>query len=498
MKRRRLTLVAALAAAVFAGGCRKAPAPVRAGEAARRAPKGDIIWLMDPAGPGEPGLEQQLERLGAVALFLPAGRVDLDSGRWTLRLDAPPAHRFERTPVVLVLRAGEALAGAFTGPNAPDAVAIAGSVGPVLAEAAQAGAYGRVIGVHLDFAFGPAGAGRYAQLVEALRKSVPGAFLSISVRALPRIDDERKQVEPLFASADALVAFVFGAGPRVDPVAMDAARRPWWAAYDTRAPGVLVGPNGEARGNVPERFLDALSGNPRVEFENDLSANDASVTAFTLTMRGPVRLDGAALAVGDRISFRLPAINEMLFQLGSNLAGKQFALGRAILFDGASEAQRVFSFAAFEDVLLGRSLVPVLEGIVRPAGRNAVAVELVNRSHQATVVSRVANWIEVDLSPARPADVQLGGFDRYEVYDAGERPVSPGRATRVRLFETLVAPMETVTPARIVVRGSLPPGCCRFRLHASAASGPEITTDWSAPPPTPTPVPRRAATRKAR
>jgi len=496
MNRRVLTLVAALA--VFPAGCRRAPAPVRAAEAARQAPKGDVIWLMDPAGPGEPGLEQQLERLGAVALFLPAGRVDLDSGLWKLRLDSPPVHRFERTPVVLVLRAGEALAGAFSGPDAPDALAVAGSVGPVLAEAVRAQAYGRVIGVHLDFAFAPAGAVRYAQLVDSLRRSVPGVFLSVSVRALPQSDDERKQVDALFASADALVAFVFGAGPRVDPLAMDAARRPWWAAYDTRSPGVLVGPKGETRGDVPARFLDALTGNPRVEFENDLSADDASVTAFRLTMRGPVRLDGVTLAAGDRISFRLPAISEMLFQLGSNLAGKRFALGRAILFDGASEADRVFPLVAFEDVLLGRSLAPVLEASVRPAGRNAVAVELGNRSHQATVASRVANWIEVDLSPARPAEVQVGGFDRYEVYDAGQRLVSPGRATRVRLYETLVAPMETVTSARIVVRGSLPADCCRFRLHASAASGEQISTDWSAPPPTPTPAPRKGATRKAR
>jgi hypothetical protein len=495
---RRSTLIAALAAAAFAGGCRKAPAPVLGARAVRQAPRGDVIWLMDPSGPGEPGLEQQLERLGAAALFLPGGQVELDSGLWALPLDGPPAHRLERIPVVLVLRAGEALAGAFTGPNPPEAAAIAASVGPVLAEAVRAGAYGRVIGVHLDFAFAPAGAKRYAELVEALRKSVPGTLVSISVRALPRTDDERKQVEPLFTSADALVAFVFGAGPRVDPVAMDAVHRPWWAAYDTRTPGVLLGPSGELRGNVPARFLDALSGNPRVDFENDLSANDASVTAFTLTMRGPVRLDGVALGAKDRISFRIPSINEMLSQLGSSLAGKRFALGRAILFDGASEADRVFSLAAFEDVLLGRSLAPALEGSVLPAGRNAVAVELVNRSHQATVVSRVANWIEVDLSPARPADVQLGGFDRYEVYDAGERPVSPGRATRVRLFETLVAPMEAVAPARISVRGSLPAGCCRFRLHASAASGPDVTAGWSAPPPTPTPVPKKAATRKAR
>lgn len=494
MKRRMLAVVCA--AGALAAACRKAAAPVSAAEAARQPPKGDVIWLLDPAGAGEAGLEQQLARLGSAALFLPGGRVELETGRWGLVSDAAPPHPLGA--VVLVLRAGEALSTGFRGPNAPDGAAIGAALGPALAGIARAGTYGRVVGVHLDMDFDPAGARRYADLVASLRKGIPGAFVSISVRSLPKTDDERKLVEPLFSAADALVAFVFGAGPRVDPVAMDAARRPWWAAYDTRAPGVLLGGNGEARGSVASSFLDALSGNPRVEFENDLSGNDASVTAFTLTMRGPVRVGGLSLAPGDRISFRLPAVSEMLFQLGSNLAGKRFALGRAIVFEGAADADRVFSLAAFEDVLLGRSLAPVLEGAVRPAGHNALTVDLVNRSHHASEVSRFSNWIEVDLAPARPAEVQLGGFDRYEVYDASGRPVSPGRASRVRLFETLLSPMETVTPARIVVRGALPAHCCRFRVHASAASGPEVVTEWSAPPPMPTALPKKPATRKAR
>ncbi len=485
----------ALAAVLLAPGCHKTPAASRGAEGARQPPRGDVIWLVDPAAAGEAGLEQQLARLGSAALFLPAGRVDLQDGHWALVPDAPPAHPLGS--VVLVLRPGDALSGGFSGGGAPDGAAMGASLGPVLAEAVRAGTHGRVIGVHLDFPFDSAGADRYASLVGALRRSVPSAFVSISVRALPKTDDERKRVEPLFASADALVAFVFGAGPRVDPVAVDAARRPWWAAYDMRSPGLLVGADGQARGSVPAGFLDALCGNPRVELENDLSFNDASITAFTLTMRGPVRIGGQTLAPGDRVAFRVPSVGELLSQLGSNMAGRRHALGRAILFEGAVEADRVFSLAAFEDVLLGRSLTPVLEGAVQPAGRNAVAVELVNRSHQATVVSRVSNWIEVDVTPARPAEVQLGGFDRYEVYDAAGRAVSPGRATRVRLFETLISPMETVTPARIVVRGSLPSGCCRFRIHAGAASGPEIATDWNVPPP-PTPVPKKPATRKAR
>jgi hypothetical protein len=239
-----------------------------------------------------------------------------------------------------------------------------------------------------------------------------------------------------------------------------------------------------------EKFLDPLSGNPRVDLENDLSENDAAVSAFHLLVRGPVRLEGLSLDRGDRIAFRVLSQTELLYQLGSVLAGKRFALGRVIVFEGASDAERILPIAAFEDVLLGRSLSPELEVIAQPLGRNAVTVEAVNRSAHASIVSRVSNWVEVDLAPARPADVQLGGFDRYEVYDGSGRPVTLGRATRVRLFETLVAPREAVSPARIVVRGALPQGCCPHRLHAIAAAGPEVSTEWSSPPPTPTPAPR--------
>jgi hypothetical protein len=154
----------------------------------------------------------------------------------------------------------------------------------------------------------------------------------------------------------------------------------------------------------------------------------------------------------------------------------------------------VFGLAALEDVLSGRALTPVLEAEVRPAGRGAITIELFNRSHQASVASRIDNWVEVDVSPARPADVQLGGFDRYEVYDRSGQAVVPGRASTVRLFETIIAPMEAVTAARIVVRGALPPACCRYRVHAMSAAGPEVAGEWKEPPPPPTPVPSKKKT----
>jgi hypothetical protein len=486
-----------LLGALCGAACRKSPeSGVPA--SARPAPKGDVVWLVDPLGAGQEGLEPELQRLGVAALFLPGGEIRPEAGRWSLQPDAPPPRAFERVPVVLVLRAGEALATALTGPGTPEAGAIAAAVAPGLSATIRGGTYGRAIGVHLDFPFAPGGAAAYAQLVAALQRGLPpGVFVSISLRSLPASEEDRQRLDPLFASADALVAFVFGAGARVDPAAADGLRRPWWAGYDTTATGVVTGVGGEARPPVPGKYLDALSGNPRLEFENDLTVNDASVAAFKLTARAPVRVGGVALEAGDQVAFHLPAIGEMLFQMGSNLAGKRFALGRAVVFDGASEADRVFSLAAFEDVLLGRPLAPALEARVSPAGRNAVVVELANRSHHASVVSRTANWIEVDLSPARAADVQIGGFDRYEVYDASGRPVTPGRATHVRLFETLVAPMETITPARIVVRGGLPAACCRYRLHAGAEAGPEVATDWSvAPPPPLTPAPKKAPRRK--
>jgi len=296
-------------------------------------------------------------------------------------------------------------------------------------------------------------------------------------------------MRPLAASADALLGFVFGRGAGVDPAVLDALGRPWWAGYAPAVSGERQGAGGDALGPVAERWLDALSGNPRMDFENDLSLADASTIAFHLTAKAPVRLEGLELAAGDRVSWKAPAISELIYQLGSALTARHRALGRVVVFGGASDADRVFPIAALEDVLLGRPLTPTLEVSIQPAGR-AVLVEAANRTPHASSVSRVANWVEVDVAPAHPADVQVGGFERYEVYDASGRPVTPGRGTRVRLYETLIAPGEAITAARIVVRGALPSPCCAHREHVVAAAGQETTGPWTAPP-TPTPAPTR-------
>lgn len=489
---RRVRLAWVLVALLVAPACRKGPPGAAAAAAtSTRAPKGDVVWFADPVAAGEPGIEESLQRIGAVAVFLPAGEISLESGRWTLHPDPAPPRRLEVVPAVLVLRARPELAGGFAGEDHTTAKAMAGAIAEALKPSfAAGGPYGRVTGLHLDFPFSGAGAPGYAGFVQALRAGLPpDAFVSITVGTPPTVEAERKKLQPLLDAADALVAFTFRDGETTASAAVDALRRPWWPAFETAGHGVLSSADGGPSERVPERYLDPLSGSPRIDLTNDLSQDD-TIAAFHVAVREPVTVEGRTWKAGDRIDFRLPSQTELLFQLGSVLAGRHFALGRLIEFEGASEAERILRVAAFEDVLLGRSLNPEVAVSARALGRNAVSVEAVNQSTHPSIVSRVANWVEVDIAPARPADVQLGGFDRYEVYDSNGRPVTPGRATRVRLFETLLGPRETVSTARIVVRGALPRLCCPYRLHSIAAAGPEVTTDWITPVPPPTPTPR--------
>src|SRR4029453_9192157 len=106
-------------------------------------------------------------------------------------------------------------------------------------------------------------------------------------------------------------------------------------------------------------------------------------------------------------------------------------LRRAVVLGGETEADRIVGVEALEDILLGRSLAPALEVRVHPAGRNAISIEATNLSPHSSTASRMSNWVEVDLAPAHPSDVNLGGFERYEAYDSSGRPVTTGRGNIV-------------------------------------------------------------------
>ncbi len=496
------TGLAAVASGALLLSCRRAPEKSAAEAPRAAAPsKGDAVWFLDPAGAAEAGTDERLARLSAAALFLPAGTLGLAGGGPTFDPVSPPSRTTGAPPVVLVVGADPSFAPALGAEGGFDSAStadlLAQKLQPLLA---PNGGFGRVIGVHLDFPFSATSAKRSGELVSALKTRLAGAFVSIAAPFSPTTEEARKALQPLTSAADALVAPIFGFDVRADPGAIDSLGRPWWAAFGPSAHGVMVSGVSGRTSPASEAWLDRLIGNPNIEFENDLSVPDASFTAFQLIVRAPVQIDDLYLEPGDRVSYRVPALAEMLFQLGSMMAGKRHSLGRLLVFDGKVEAERVFPVAAFEDVLLGRSLVPVLEVTVSPAGRGAIAVEAVNRTTHASIPSRSSNWIEIDVAPARAGDVALGGFDRYATFDNGGEPVTPGRATRVRLFETLIVPNEAISAARIPLRGKLPERCCRYRTHLIAASGSEEASDWIEPPvpPTPTPSPRKATAKPAK
>jgi hypothetical protein len=483
-RRRFLPGLLALAAA-----CRRSEGP--AAPTVVAAPKGDAVEFVSPAAAAEPDLVEHLRRLAVATVFLPAGELARDGGRWAFHRDPAPPRPVEGASVILVVRSSEALSALLSSSEASGAQGASQALATgVTDDLRKGGPFGNVIGIHVEGPFAAATAVRGTELLAALRKDLPrGLLLSIRLAAAPASDDERKRLAPLVGSADAFKAAVFGGSARVDPIAADALGRPWWAGYEAAVECVETSADGQARGEVPEKVIDGLSGNPQVDFENDLTVTDADVVAFRLTARRPVRVGEVALAAGDRVACRMPSLPEMIHRLGSATTGRRHLQGRAIVFGGEKEADRFVRVEAFEDILLGRSLVPALEVRVQSAGRNAISIEATNLSPHPSAASRMSNWVEVDLAPAHPADVNLGGFDRYEAYDSSGRPVTPGRATRVRLYETLVGARESITPARIVVRGALPAACCSHRTHVLAAAGAEEAGDWTAPPPPPTPPP---------
>jgi len=458
----------------------------------RDLPSGDAVWFEDGLAPSETEVEKQLQHAGFAAVFLPAVKLARDGGRWAATEFPPPGKPFERISVFLVVLGPDAAAGAAADSAAVEA--LAGTVSASVHSVLKARAYGaKVAGVHLDLPFVAGSAARYGSFLEALRGKLPAdLLLTVSLRFTPA-SPEREKLGSDLSAADGFVAFVFGEAANVSPAGTDEIGKPWWAAYSPGARGVWKEASGQARGALEEKYLLQLSDDPRVELTNDLTFKEEAASAFLLSPRQPVRTAGAAFGAGDRLSFRQPALSEMLYRFGADLAGRRRVRGRIVVLSGRSEQERIFTLGALSDLILGRSLVPDLRVSVSGARSTVVLVTAYNASMNASMISRISNWVDVDLAVAGIRDVQSGGFDRYDLYDAQERRVTPGRATRVRFYETLIGPAERIAPAKILLHRPARPDCCRYRQFVAAPVGPEVKTDWIAPPPPPTLVPHKRA-----
>jgi hypothetical protein len=416
-------------------------------------------------------------------------RLAREGGRVTATGLRPPPKPFEKAPVFLAVVGGLELTSATA--DAASAESLAQTVEGALQGSLKTRALyaSTVAGVHMDVPFAPGSSETYGAFLRSLRRKIPAQYLlTFSLRFTPG-EADRARLAPALAAADGFVAFVFGETAAASPVAADELGRPWWAAYSPGARGVWRDSSGKELGPLGEKQLIELCDNPHFDVKNDMTFREEAASAFLLSPQQPLKAAGISFSAGDRLFFRQPSLAEMLYRFGADQAGRRHLRGRILVLPGASEGERLVTLGALADVILGHSLDPDLRVSLNGARTPAVVVSAHNASQHASVISRTLNWVEVDLPAGGIRDVQPGGFDRYEEYDGEGRSVTPGRATRVRFFETLVGPLERIDPAKILLHKPAPANCCRYRFSVASSAGPEVKGDWVVPTPAPTPVP---------
>ncbi len=462
----------------------KAPEPLR----------GNSVWFADGVAGDDAAIEESLLRFRCAAVFLPVRRIEASGATgaaWTGRdLPAPP-QPFARIPVVLVVESdADPLAGRTEGEQKKFGAFLAREIAAAVSRGA---AFGAVRGVHLDFPFSAQTAEAHAAALREARslrpRDRPETHLTWSLRQpLPADEKQRKAIRELVSRTDGLVAFVSGGDDAgADPAMTDSLGKLWWAGYSAVGSGVVRTAQGVVSARVDEGALDPLTNDPRIELQLEVPWNSGRGSEFSLRARHATKAPGVSVAAGDSVAFVLPSLADFVARLPEDRARRRFHRGTVVVFRGHSDARRLFPTAALGDVLAGRPTVPALRLWAEPAGGGLLRLQGENTAPHGSVVSRIQNWVEVDLSPARVGDVETGGFERWEAYDSVGRSVSPGRASRVRFFETFVAPLERFEPARLRVRGKLPSPCCLIRTHLAPATGGEVSTDWALPgePPTP-------------
>jgi len=474
--RRGLGAAILVVAAAAALACRR-PGPGRTTPA---RPSGSGVWFAEGFGSeaDETQAESALRQGGFSWALLPAARLERRGNGWVVVRLAPPPRPMVGFVVSPVVAGGKDAAAALASKEAPVRRALENAlvlaVQTAVHDEARRGPLG---GVHLDLPLTAETATPCAAILRRMRPRLPaGLFLSLTL-GFPPPAGGRKKLWPLAATVDGFVAMVFGEDESADPAETDRLARPWWAGYAPNAEGRWKNRRGEDRGALPEGFLARLSDDPRVEFQQDMEVEERAGFGYLFRARRPVVVQGRRFDAGDEVVFRQPFWTDMIRGFGQDLKGRRFGRGRVIRFSGRSDSDRIFTLPALNEILLGRSLAPRLRVSVE-RGAGAVTVSVENESPIPSVLSRVTNWIEVDLSRQGIRDVQLGGFDRFEVYAPNGRRVSPGRSSRVRFYETLIGPLERISAAVILVRPPVPPDCCRIRYHILSAAGPELTTDW--------------------
>lgn len=322
-------------------------------------------------------------------------------------------------------------------------------------------------GVHVHIWPTPEQAKDLAAALAALKKSIGGAAVSVTLPAA----GEPTAWKPLAGAADEALVFAFGRRPElggriVSEMPEDNAKIfpiPFrllvaFGSYGRAGDGTsFTGPV------LADGKIDELSEDRGLDFEFGQQVFSADPgTVYTFKPRPGAR--SSLTAAGGWARFQIPTMAEGLRSLSA--AGRWAApgyLGRVFLVGGVPKDGSLIGYPAVRALLTGKPLEPRLAVEVAHAGSGhgwaEVTVTSTNLGPTPTDLSHYNSYVQLRVEGGTVASVRAGDFDRYEQLTSeadGFKPTTSSRAVVCRLFENIFAPGEVDVSGPIRVVGAHP------------------------------------------
>jgi hypothetical protein len=440
----------------------------------------------------------ELSAMGIARIYAVAATLGRD-GRAT---PAPPPPSPLKKPVVLVLMGSDGTASSLTGRGAATGAEWSGAVARVLADSKS---WGRVAGVHVHIWPTPEQAKDLALALSALKKSIGGAPVSVTLPAA----GEPTAWKPLEGAADEALVFAFGRRPELGGRIVS--EMPEESAQVFPIPFRLLvafGSYGRAGDGasfegpiLADGKIDELSEDRALDFEfgQQVFSSDPG-TVYTFKPRPGARSPLAA--DGGWARFQIPTMAEGLRALaGSGRWATTSYRGRVFLVGGVPKDGSLMGYPAVRALLTGKSLEPRLAVEVAPAGAghnfSEVVVTSTNTGPSPTDLSHYNSWVQLRVEGGTISSVRAGDFDRYEQLTSeaeGLKPTTSNRAVVCRLFENLIGAGEVDVSGPIRISGAHPRLFTSW--HVTLPDGKVLTGSEVEAPLTPPQAPKPAPARR--
>ena len=463
----RLGVLALLVPALTAA-CRRPAEPLAPPPGAPAPPRGDALFLSEAPAFVPEDVDGDLGAMGISGLYVVAATLGKDGSATPT---PPPPVPFKR-PVVLVLFGAEDAAAALTGRGAAVGEEWGRAVARTLADSKS---WGRIVGVHVHIWPSPEQAKDLAAALGALRKTIGGAQVSVTLPA----SGEPTAWKPVAAVADEALLFAFGRRPelggRIVSEMTDEAAQAFPFPFRILVAFGSYGRTGDGQnfaGRIlPDGRIDDLSEDHALDFEFGQQVFSSEPgTVYTFKPRSGTR--SSLTADGGWARFQVPTMAEGLRALAgaSRWATPRFR-GRVFLVGGVPKDGYLIGYQAVRALLTGKPLEPRLAVEARPgeSGRGWYEFSLTaaNTGPTPTDLSHYNSWVQARVEGGTVAAIKPGEFDRYEQLTSeaeGLKPTVSAHAVVCRLFENIFAPGEVVSSGPIRVAGAHPRVFVSWRL----------------------------------